>query len=96
VAISILSLFVFIAKLVGMIMKVYYPIMGCFASFSMMALYVTSVAGWIGPDYADPRYPAPVVWYVKYGCGLAKPYGSATVGYCQMALGTLALAVLMA
>ena len=92
-AISIVSLFILLAKMIATIMKVYYPIVGTFIGGSMTALYAVSVYGQAGPDYADERYPSPVPWYLRQGCEVARPYGA--VKSCQMAQGTLAVTVFM-
>lgn len=91
VAISIISLFFLLAKMIGYIMKVYFPIIGTFVSTALVALYVTSVYGQMGPDYADPRYPSRVAWYISKGCSYAKPFG--LTKSCQMAQGTFAATV---
>jgi hypothetical protein len=91
VAISILSLFILIAKLVGMIMKVYHPILGVFLMGCMVALYAVSAYGQAGPDYADARYPSPVAWYIRMGCDIATEFNS--VGYCHMAKASFAMTI---
>ncbi|KAK7223709.1 hypothetical protein V2G26_011712 [Clonostachys chloroleuca] len=74
VAISVLSLFMLLAKLTAWIMRVWFPILACFINMSMATLYLVSLYGNIGPDFTDPRYPAPVAWYLRYGCEMARPY----------------------
>lgn len=91
VAISVLSLFVLLAKLISFIMKVYYPVIGVFASFAMTALYATSVYGQAGPDYADSRYPSPVAWYIRKSCDPARPWNA--YKSCQLAKGSFAVTV---
>ncbi|KAK0731527.1 hypothetical protein B0H67DRAFT_76457 [Lasiosphaeris hirsuta] len=93
VAISIASLFVLLAKMIGTIMKVYYPIIGLVVNIAMTGLYAASVYGQAGPDYADPRYPSPVAWYIRMSCGIAKPYNAEK--NCYMAKGTFAATVFM-
>lgn len=93
VAISVLSLFIMLAKLISFIMKVYYPVIGVFTSFAMTALYTTSVYGQAGPDYADSRYPSPVAWYIRKSCEPARPYNA--YKSCQLAKGTFAVTVYM-
>lgn len=92
-AISIVSLFILLAKMIATIMKVYYPIIGTFVGGSLTALYAVSVYGQAGPDYADERYPSPAPWYLSKGCDVAKPYGM--VESCHMAQGTFALTVVI-
>jgi len=93
VAISIVALFILLAKMIATIMKVFYPIFGTVIGASLTALFAVSVYGQAGPDYADSRYPSPVAWYIRYGCDLAAPYGA--VKSCQMAKGTFAVTVYM-
>jgi hypothetical protein len=81
--------------MIGFIMKIYYPIIGVFFSTAMTALYATSVYGQAGPDYADPRYPSPVAWYIRYSCDIAKPFGSSSYKHCLMAKGTFAVTIFM-
>jgi hypothetical protein len=81
------------AKMIAFIMKVYYPVVGLFASFAMMSLYSTSVYGQAGPDYADSRYPSPVPWYISKSCDIAAAYGATK--NCMMAKGTFAATVFM-
>ncbi|KAK3393848.1 hypothetical protein B0H63DRAFT_444055 [Podospora didyma] len=93
VAISIVSLFILLGKMIAVIMKVFYPIIGLFTNLSLTALYAVSVYGQAGPDYADPRYPSSVAWYIRMGCDIAKPYNM--VKQCQMAKGTFAATIFM-
>ncbi|PNY28382.1 Uncharacterized protein TCAP_01696 [Tolypocladium capitatum] len=93
VAISIISLFFLLAKLITFIMKMYYPVVAIFVNVVLIALYSVSVYGQVGPDYADPRYPAPAAWYFRQGCGLAQKYGKYQP--CQIAQASLAITLLM-
>ncbi|PHH59485.1 hypothetical protein CDD81_3152 [Ophiocordyceps australis] len=93
VAISIISLFFLLAKLIAFIMRVWYPVIAVVANVALIALYSVSIYGQIGPDYADSRYPAPAAWYLRRGCSLAEPYGKHKA--CQIAQGSLAITLLM-
>ena len=93
VAISVVSLFFLLAKLIGFIMNVWYPIFGLGVNIGIAAVYSVSVYGQIGPDYADPRYPAPAAWYFRFGCGLAKRYGK--YSDCQIAQASLGITLYM-
>lgn len=88
-----LSLFILLAKLISLIMKVFYPVFGVVVSLAMTVLYAVSIYGQAGPDYADPRYPSPVAWYIRLSCDIARPYGA--YSDCQMAKGTFAVTVYM-
>jgi len=93
VAISIVSLFVLLGKLIMVIMKVYYPILALVIGLCQTALYAVSVYGQMGPDYLDPEHPSSIAWYIRESCDVAKAYG---VGkHCAMAKGTLAVTVFM-
>ncbi|KAK3335345.1 hypothetical protein B0T19DRAFT_452287 [Cercophora scortea] len=93
VAISVVSLFSLLSKMIATIMKVYYPIIGLVANLGLTAIYTVSVYGQAGPDYADPKHPSPVAWYIRMSCDVAKPYNA--VGNCQMAKASFAVTVLM-
>ncbi|KAK5992817.1 hypothetical protein PT974_06236 [Cladobotryum mycophilum] len=93
VAISVISLFFLLAKLMAIIMKLWYPIFATIINIGMIALFTVSVYGQIGPDYADPRYPSPAAWYFRYGCGLARPSGNYT--NCQIAQSSLFITLYM-
>jgi len=93
VAISVISLFLLLARMILTIMHVFYPLMGLFTSIALTALYATSVYGQAGPDYADARYPSPVAWYISKSCDYARR-GNA-VNSCLMAKGTFAVTTYM-
>jgi len=93
VAISVISLFLLLTKMILSIMHVFYPIFGTFVALSLTTLYATSVYGQAGPDYADPRYPSPVAWYIAKSCNYAANDGA--VGSCQLAKGTFAVTCYM-
>ncbi|KAL2128382.1 hypothetical protein VTI74DRAFT_9264 [Chaetomium olivicolor] len=91
VAISVLSLFILLAKMIATIMKVFYPLFGTLIGLSLTALYATSVAGQAGPDYADSRYPSASPWYIRMSCDLAAPYNA--FKSCMIAKGAFAVTV---
>ncbi|KAH6609341.1 hypothetical protein Trco_002687 [Trichoderma cornu-damae] len=93
VAISIISLFFLLTKLIAVIMRIWYPILSTVASIALIVLYSVSVYGQVGPDYTDPRYPAPAAWYFRYGCDMARPYGQYT--NCQIAQASLFITLYM-
>ncbi|KAI9171722.1 Glutarate-semialdehyde dehydrogenase [Paramyrothecium foliicola] len=93
VAISVVSLFFLLAKLIAFIMRGWFPILAILINIALVALYTVSVYGQIGPDYLDPRYPAPVAWYLRYGCDMARPYG--VYKSCQIAQSSLGLSIYM-
>lgn len=87
VALAVITLFFLLAKLTGHIMRFLFPLFSAILHVAMVALFTVSTYGQIGPDYADPRYPSPVVWYLRYGCDLAKPSGA--YKSCRLAQGLL-------
>jgi len=89
VAISVISLFFLLTKLIAFIMRLWYPVASLVFNAALIALYAVSTYGQIGPDHADPRYPAYAAWYFRFGCDLAKPYGK--LQECQIAQGSLAI-----
>ncbi|KAK4231248.1 hypothetical protein QBC38DRAFT_262833 [Podospora fimiseda] len=93
VVIAIVALFVLLAKMIATIMKIFYPIFGTIISFAMTAMFVVSVYGQAGPDYADDRYPSPTPWYLRKSCEIARPYNA--VKSCHMARGSFAVTVYM-
>lgn len=78
--------------MIATIMKVYYPILGLFVNFCLTGLYAASVYGQAGPDYADPRYPSSVAWYIRLSCDVAKPFGA--VKNCMMSKAAFAVTVI--
>lgn len=93
VAISVISLFFLLAKLIGFIMKIWFPLVATIISFALTALYAVSTYGQIGPDYTDDRYPSPAAWYFRFGCDLAKPHG--VYSSCQIAQSSLGVTFYM-
>lgn len=91
VGISVLSLFVLLAKLIGFIMHVWTPVIGVFFSLAMAVMYVVSIYGQMGPDFYDPAHPSPIAWYIRYGCWPAVNFPNNAVGSCHMAVGTYAV-----
>lgn len=93
VAISIISLFVLISKLIAFIMHLWFPLVATFFNISLVALYATSTYGQAGPDYLDPNRPSPVAWYIAKPCSVAA--NTSVVKSCNMAKGTFAVTIIM-
>lgn len=91
VAISVVSLFVLLVKMIMIIMKFFYPILGLIVSLGLTVLYTVSVYGQAGPDYADPKYPSPVPWYIAKSCSVARPFNAEK--NCQIAKGAFAATI---
>jgi len=94
VAISVLSTFVMILKVVLFVLHVWYPLLGTVSNAILSGLWLGSIYGQAGPDKSDSRYPSSTAWYVTKSCEYARPSGN--VKYCQMAKGTFAVTVFMA
>ncbi|KAH9892972.1 hypothetical protein F4778DRAFT_302837 [Xylariomycetidae sp. FL2044] len=92
VAISVLSLFVLLTKLIAFIMHVWFPLVAMVFNVSMAALYITSVYGQAGPDHLDPNHPSNVAWYIAKPCTVAANKGIQS--NCTMAKGTFAATVI--
>ncbi|WYZ44370.1 hypothetical protein EsH8_VII_000806 [Colletotrichum jinshuiense] len=93
VAISVITLFILLTKLVAFIMKFWFPMLAAGINVCMVALYTVSVYGQMGPDHADPRYPSNIAWYISKSCDYAKPFRASTS--CKLAKGTFAVTVYM-
>ena len=93
VAISVISLFILIIKMIGVIMHLWYPLIALIFNIALVALYATSVYGQAGPDYADPTKPSPAAWYIAKSCSVvANP---AIQKSCALAKGTFAASIIM-
>lgn len=79
--------------MITFIMKVWVPLIGLIMSTAMAGLYITSIYGQAGPDYADSRYPSPSPWYLRLSCDAVERYGATKD--CMMAKGTFAVTVYM-
>ncbi|KAI5920741.1 hypothetical protein F4810DRAFT_405607 [Camillea tinctor] len=93
VAISVISLFFLLTKLISFIMHVWYPVIALIFNVSLVALYTTSVYGQAGPDYLDPNYPSPVAWYIAKPCTVAA--NKSVQSSCTLAKGTFAATAIM-
>jgi len=93
IAISVLSMFILLVKLVMFVMHIWWPILGIFVNTALVALWAVSVYGQAGPDYSDPQYPSSVAWYIAKSCSFADATGN--THNCQLAKGTFAVTVVM-
>ena len=94
VAISVLSTFILLCKVVMFILHVWYPILGTIVNAIITTLWCVSIYGQAGPDHSDPQHPSNVAWYITKSCSYAQASGNKH--YCLMAKGTFAVTVLMA
>jgi len=93
VAVSVLSMFVLLVKVVMFVMHIWYPLLGTVSNAIITALWIVSVYGQAGPDHSDPKHPSSVAWYISKSCSYAAPSGN--THYCMMAKGTFATTVIM-
>lgn len=93
VAISVLSLFLLLSKLIAFIMHVWFPIVAMAINISLTVLYIVSIYGQAGPDYLDPNYPSSVAWYIAKPCTVAA--NLSVQGNCKMAKGAFAATCIM-
>ncbi|KAL7620363.1 hypothetical protein AAE478_009358 [Parahypoxylon ruwenzoriense] len=93
VAISVLSLFLLLTKLVAFIMHVWFPIIALLINLALLALYAASIGGQAGPDYLDPNRPSPVAWYIAKPCDVAA--NQSIQGSCRLAKGAFAATCIM-
>lgn len=92
-AISVISLFVLLTKLIAAIMHIWYPLFALLFNVALTALYAVSVYGQAGPDYADPDRPSPAAWYIAKPCDVAA--NQKVQSSCRLAKGTFAATVIM-
>lgn len=94
VAISVLSTFILLVKVVMFTLHVWYPVLGTVVNAVITALWCVSIYGQAGPDHSDPEHPSNVAWYITKSCSYAVADGDHH--YCLMAKGTFAVTVVMA
>jgi len=93
VAVSVLSVFVLLVKVIMFVLHVWWPILGTISNGAITVLWIVSMYGQMGPDHSDPRYPSNIAWYISKSCDIAKPYGA--YGYCRQAKSAYAVTVIM-
>lgn len=83
VVISVLSMFILLAKSTLYVLHGFLPIIGLLVSVAEIAIYAVSIHRQSGPDMTDPRHPSPgLPWYLSKGCSYATP---GNWGYCMQA-----------
>ncbi|TQS37697.1 hypothetical protein Golomagni_01820 [Golovinomyces magnicellulatus] len=93
VAVSVLSLFLLLVKVVMFVLNIWFPILGTISSASICALWITSMYGQMGPDYIDHNHPSHIAWYIGHSCDIARQSGN--YHYCVLAKVTFANTVFM-
>lgn len=92
-AVSVLSMFMLLVKVIMFVMRIWYPFVAGLISALLSILWIVSLYGQMGPDYSDPRHPSPLAWYVAHSCELARPSGNHH--YCLLAQGTFVTTLYM-
>ena len=93
VVITVLSMFMLLAKTVMYITHVFPPFFSTILHALLISGYAVAISRQAGPDYLDPDHPAKVPWYLTRGCG--DPVASELQGYCKQAKAGFAVAILM-
>jgi len=93
VAISVISLFALLMKLILFIMHLWYPLLALVVNVALTAMYAASVYGQAGPDHLDPERPSSIAWYIAKPCDVAANPSIQTS--CKSAKGTFAATVIM-
>ncbi|CZR55331.1 uncharacterized protein PAC_05218 [Phialocephala subalpina] len=93
VAISVLSMFILLVKVVMFTLHCWYPLLGTITNAVITALWIVSMYGQMGPDHSDPKHKSNIAWYITKSCSYADATGDHH--YCSMAKGTYATTVLM-
>lgn len=94
VAITIVTLFTLLLRIVLFIMKVFYPIISLFCFTGLVTVWTISIYGQMGPDHADPDRPSSIAWYITRSCDAAGGRFRAEKE-CKMAKAAFAISVLM-
>jgi len=93
VAISVLSLFIMIVKVILFALHIWLPILSAITNAVLVGLYAASIYGQAGPDNSDPRRPSNSAWYITKSCDFASHLGAR--GYCLQAKGAFAATIIM-
>ncbi|EME89102.1 uncharacterized protein MYCFIDRAFT_129232 [Pseudocercospora fijiensis CIRAD86] len=93
VVISILSMFVLLAKSAMYVMHIFIPALSVFCHALLVALYSVSVYNQSRPDTSDKDLPSlSMPWYLSKGCKHAEPGNK---GYCLQARASFAVTIVM-
>ncbi|KAI9677965.1 MAG: negative regulator of the PHO system [Bathelium mastoideum] len=95
VVISILTMFILLAKATLYLMHIFYPILSFVLHSVLVILWAYSAHRQAGPDMSDPSHPQPgAPWYITKSCSVAHDHNN--VHYCQQAKASFAVTVVMA
>lgn len=93
VVISILSMFILLAKSAMFIMHIFIPALSVLVHALLVALYSVSIYNQSRPDMSDINHPSPgMPWYLSKGCSYATPGNK---GYCLQARASFAVTIVM-
>lgn len=94
VAISVLSVFILLCKVIMFITSVFHPLLSLVVHVALVILYAVSIHNQAGPDMSDPAHPQPgAPWYITKKCG--PPVTPDLIGYCKQAKAAFAVTILM-
>lgn len=93
VVITILSMFILLAKSSMYVMHIFIPPLSLFTHALLVALYAVSVYNQSAADMSDEDHPSPgMPWYLSKGCKYATP---GNWEYCMQARASFAVTVVM-
>jgi hypothetical protein len=93
VAISVLSMFIMIVKVIMFSLHIWFPVLSVIVNAVLTGLYAASIYGQAGPDNTDPKHPSSSAWYITKSCDFASKVGARN--YCLQAKGAFAVTVIM-
>lgn len=94
VAISVLSMFIMLVKVVMFILHVFPPWLSALVHGVLCALYAVSIRYQAGSDMSDPQHPQPgPPWYITKSCSVAAH--PSNVHYCTQAKAAFACTCIM-
>ena len=93
IVISVLSMFLLLAKSTMVVLHVFVPLLSAFLHILLVALYAVSIRDQSAPDMTDSDHPSPgLPWYLSKGCKYAE---SGNYGYCMQARASFAVTCIM-
>ncbi|CAL3972416.1 unnamed protein product [Diplocarpon coronariae] len=93
VAIAVLCTFILLVKVVMFVVHIWYPLLSTITNTIIVALWIVSLYGQMGPDHSDPKHQADIAWYISKSCDVARESGNHH--NCVLAKSTFAVTVIM-
>ncbi|KAF1353500.1 hypothetical protein BDV97DRAFT_116678 [Delphinella strobiligena] len=94
VVISVLSMFILLAKVVMYQMHIFVPLLSVVTHTALVICYAVSTYGQSGPDTTDPKQPQPgSPWYITKSCSVV--HTKSNYGYCEQAKACFAVTIIM-